>query len=166
MRRFLGPVAAIAIAAAVPLAAAPSAEAHSPGGGYGYPGGGWGGGPMMGGGQAPGWGMAGPGYGHGWMMGPAWGRGRGYAPGWMMPGYGPPAAYGFGRGRADLDLSTDDVKDYLAGMIRNPRLKVGTVAKEDDDTIVADVVTKDRDVLVQRFEFNRHSGQYRPKETQ
>jgi hypothetical protein len=39
-----------------------------------------------------------------------------------------------------------------------------TVKKQDADTIVADVVTKDNASLVQRFSVNRHTGFYRPDE--
>lgn len=81
-------------------------------------------------------------------------------------GYGP--GYGMGPGRYgqqdNLNLSTDDVKNYLERWIAiqgNPRLKVGDVKEKDADTIEADIVTKDNS-LVQRFVVNRHNGFYRP----
>ena len=136
--------------------------------GYGYGphwgmmGGGWGGygwgyGPgMMGGGYGPGY-MMGPGYGqHGWMM-----RGGGYG-----GGYGPGMMYGRGNygGQGDLKLTTDQVKQYLEQMMRNPNLKVGEVKEKDADTIVAEIVTKDKDALVQRLQFNRHNGFIQPEQ--
>ncbi|WP_217427158.1 hypothetical protein [Pandoraea eparura] len=44
----------------------------------------------------------------------------------------------------------------------NPRLKLGKVVERDADTITADVVTSEKDVVVQRYEINRHSGFIRP----
>ena len=128
--------------------------------GYAQP---YGGGPgwMMGGGYGPGWmmngygpGMMGGGYGPGGMMGgPGWGGG--YGPGWMH-GYGP----GYGR---ELNLTADDVKNYLEQMIQNPRLKVGEVKQTDDNTITATIVTKDKEAIVQKFAVNRHTGIWRPQ---
>ena len=120
--------------------------------GYGYgPG-------MMGGyGYGPGM-MGGYGYGPGNMMG-GYGMmyGRGYGPGMMGPGW-----YG---GQGNLNLSADNVKNYLErwiGVQGNPRLKVGDVKEEDADTIEADIVTKEGNALVQRFTVNRHTGFYQP----
>lgn len=139
-------------------------------------------GPGMMGGYGPGYGMMGGGYGPGYgpgMMGsygPGWMMGGGYGPGWMMgggygPGYGPGMMGGYGPGyygrQANLNLSTDDVKTYFELMIAvqgNPRLKVGDVKEKDANTIVADIVTKDKDALVQRFAVDRHTGFYRPEE--
>ena len=128
-----------------------------------YMGGGYGPGYGHMGGYGPGYGMGpgmmggyGPGYGPG-MMGP--GYGRGYGPG-MMGGYGP--GYGPGYGR-DLNLSTDDVKNNLERMIRNPNLKVGEVKEQGKDEIVATIVTKDKDALVQKIVVNRHTGFFRPE---
>jgi hypothetical protein len=120
--------------------------------GYGY---------GMRGGYGPGY-MMGPGYGPGYMMGPA------YGPGWMMNGYrggyGPGMmAYGPGY-RGDLHLSTDQVKNYLERTIRNPNLTVGDVKEKDADTIVAEIVTKDKDALVQKLDVNRHTGYMQPEE--
>ncbi len=133
--------AALAIAAAAPAAAQP----------YGY-----GHGYMMGPGY--GGGMMGPGYGggydHGYMMGP--GYGRGYGPG-MMYGYGP-------ANQGGMNLTVDQVKQYLAQMIRNPNLTVGDVKEKDADTIVAEIVTKQGNSLVQRLDFNRHNGFVQPEQ--
>src|SRR5581483_1815241 len=107
----------------------------------------------------------------------------GYPGGWwgpmspgMMRGYG--SGYGFGMigaggsspgwngSRADLNLSTDDVKSYFERSIAwqgNPRLKVGDVKEQDADTIVTDIVTKDNS-LVERFIINRHNGIFRRSE--
>jgi len=123
--------------------------------------------------------LAGPALAHGqggYGMGPGMmgdygqGQGSGYGPGYgygmgpgMMGGYGP----GYGPGaQGDLKLTTDSVKSYLERMIAmqgNPHVKVGEVKEKDTDTITADIVTKDKDALVQRFEVNRHTGFYRPE---
>jgi len=96
------------------------------------------------------------------MAGPGmWG---GYGPG-IMRGYGP-GIMSQGWNTTNLNLSTDDVKNYLDRRIvweGNPRLKVGDVKEKDADTIVADIVTKDNS-LVQRFVINRRNGIFRPAE--
>lgn len=124
------------------------------------------------GGYGPGW-MMGPGYGSGpgWMMqgGPGWMGGGGYGPGWMMRGYygrgmGPGMMYGYGYGSQDnMKLTTDQVKKYLGQMIRNPNLIVGDVKEKDADTIMAEIVTKKGNELVQRLDFNRHTGFVHPE---
>jgi hypothetical protein len=128
-------------------------------------------GPVMA--QSYGYGMMGGGYGPGWMMGPGYGPGMmggyggGYGPGWMhgYGGYGPGMMYGYGpSNQGNLDLSVDQVKQYLEHMIRNPNLKVGDVKEKDDDTIVAEIVTKQGDSLVQRLDFNRHTGFVQPEQ--
>jgi hypothetical protein len=143
--------------------------------GYGMMGGGYGPGYMMGPGYSPG--MMGS-YGPGYMMGPGYGPGMmgGYGPGYMMRGYGggygPGMMGGYGyhgyhgnQGyQGNLNLSTDQVKKYLELTIRNPNLKVGEVKEKDADTIVADIVTKDKDALVQRLDFNRHNGFIQPEQ--
>ena len=138
--------------------------------GYGMMGG-YGPGYMMG--PGCGYGMMG-GYRCGYMMGPGYGRGMmggygGYGPGWMMHGYGyGPGMMGYGPryygSQGDLKLTTDQVKNYLEQMIRNPNLKVGDVKEKDADTIVAEIVTKDKDALVQRLDFNRHTGYVQPEQ--
>ena len=137
--------------------------------GYGMMGGGYGPrygmGPGMMGGYGPGYGMMGPGVmggygpgmtGYGGGYGPGVMRGYGYGPGMMGPGY-----YG---NQGNLNLTTDQVKNFLEQMIRNPNLKVGDVKEKDADTIVADIVTKDRNALVQRLEVNRHNGFMHPEQ--
>jgi hypothetical protein len=98
-------------------------------------------------------------YGPGLMTG-GYGRGYhgGYGPGMM--GYGP----GYYGNQGDLKLTTDQVKNYLEQMIRNPNLKVGDVKEKDADTIVAEIVTKDKDALVQCLDFNRHNGFVQPEQ--
>jgi hypothetical protein len=161
-------------AALLTLGLAVPANAQPYGGGYGP---GWG---MMGGyggGYGPGYGMMGGGYGPGWGMGPGMmggygpgygmmgGYGPGYGRGYMMgPGYGPGMGYGYGPGYGrDLNLSTDDVKNYLERMIRNPNLKVGEVKEQGQDEITATIVTKDKDALVQKLVVNRHTGFFQPE---
>jgi hypothetical protein len=152
----IGAAALAATALAIPAQAQP----------YGYgPG-------MMGPGY--GYGMMGPGYGYGmmgrWGRGPGWMmRGYGYGPGWgMMGGYGP-GMMGYGPGwgygnQGNLNLTTDQVKNYFEHMIRNPNLKVGDVKEKDSDTITADIVTKQGDQLVQRIDVNRHNGYMQPEQ--
>lgn len=125
-------------------------------------------------GYGPGYMGQGQGYGSGYMMGPGYGpgmRGGGYGPGWGMmgggngPGYGPGMMYGQGyANQDDMKLTTDQVKNYLTQMIRNPNLSVGDVKEKDADTIVADVVTKQGNSLVQRLDFNRHNGFVQPEQ--
>ena len=109
-----------------------------------YGAGGWG--PGMMGGYAMGPGMMGRyGYGMGpWMMGPQW-----------------------NYRQTVLDLSPDDVRNYFEGWLAwqgNPRVKLGNVTEKDADTITADIVTTDKDGLVQRFAVNRHTGVSQPSE--
>ena len=106
------------------------------------------------------WGMMGPNM----MAGPGmWG---GYGPD-IMRGYGPGVTGpGWNTSGRDLNLSTDNVKDYFERWLAwqgNPRLKVGDVKEKDADTIVADIVTKDNS-LVQRFVVSRRNGYFRPSE--
>jgi hypothetical protein len=157
--------AAMAAAAALGVNATAYAQMM---GGYG---GGYGPGYMMGPGYGGGYGpgMMG-GYGPGYTMGPGMGYGGGYGPGYMMRGYGggygPGMMGGYGNQgyQGNLNLSTDQVKQYLKQMIRNPNLKVGDVKEKDADTIVADIVTKDKNALVQRLDFNRHNGFVQPEQ--
>ena len=121
---------------------------------------------MMGGGYGPGYGMGYGmmgGYGPGGMMGPGYGGG-GYGPGWGG-GRGPGMMYGYGPGnQGNLNLSVDQVKNYFEQMIRNPNLKVGDVKEKDADTIVAEIVTKQGNSLVQRVDVNRHNGFMQPEQ--
>jgi hypothetical protein len=71
--------------------------------------------------------------------------------------------YGYGN-QANLNLSVDQVKQHLEQMIRNPNLKVGEVKEKDADTIVAEIVTKQGDSLVQRLDVNRHNGFIKPEQ--
>ena len=134
-------------------------------------------GPGMMGGCGPGW-MMGQGYGPGMMgrYGPGWGGdpgsmmrgwGGGYGPGMMGQGYGPGMMYGYGSGyygQGNLNLSADQVKNYFDQMIRNPNLKVGDVKEKDADIIVAEIVTKQGNSLVQRIDVNRHTGYMQPEQ--
>jgi hypothetical protein len=138
-------VAAIAVTAAW-LAEPVQAQPYGPGPGYGF---------GMRGGYGPGygpdcprWGMNGPG--PRWMHGGrGWGRGPGQGPGWHAPA-------------GDLKLTIDDVKmrfDRWLAWRGNSRLKLGEVKSRDEDTIVADIVTKDNS-LVERFAIDRHTGYF------
>lgn len=100
-------------------------------------------------------------YGRG-MMGGGYG-----GPGWMHGGYGmgPGMMYGGGYGNeGNLNLTVDRVKTYLQQMIRNPNLKVGDVKEKDADTIVAEIVTKQGNSIVQKLDFNRHNGFVQPEQ--
>ncbi|NIR84332.1 MAG: hypothetical protein GWN53_11435 [Gammaproteobacteria bacterium] len=132
---------------------------------------------MMGQGMGPG--MMGPGqYGRGMgpgMMGPGQ-YGRGMGPGMMGPGqYGPgttergPYGQGMGPGPGmrvvpDRDLSADDVRhffDHWVQMHGLSGLQVGKVEQKGEDTIVAELTTKDG-TLVQRYNVDRHTGAVQP----
>ncbi len=115
----------------------------------------------------PGWMMGGGygGYGPGWMMRSGYGPGNGYGPG-MMGGWGgggPGWMHGWGRGYGSgVNLTADNVKTFLEQRMLNPRLKVGEVT-QTDDTITATIVTKDKDVVVQKFSIDRNNGYWRPE---
>ena len=91
-----------------------------------------------------------------WMMGR----------GWM----GPVSMYGTGPGGGawsglDLDLTVDQVKSNMEQWLRaagNSHLKIGTVTQRDIDTVTVDILTIDKDGLVQRYEINRHTGLTQP----
>ncbi len=81
--------------------------------------------------------------------------------------------YGMGRGltpcsenvRADMDrdLSVKDVTEMLQFRLNrwnNDRLKIGKVVEKDDDTIIAEIVTKDGS-LVDRLAIDRDTGSQR-----
>jgi hypothetical protein len=149
---------AAAFAAAVTLGFGPRANAQPYGGGWGMMG-------NVGPGYGPGYGMMG-GYGPGYGMMGGYGPGC-YGPATMNGGCGPGMGYGPGYGRGDLNLSTDNVRDYFARWIAaqgNTHLKVGDVKEQGTDTIVADIVTQDNS-LVQEFVVDRHTGIYRPEQT-
>ncbi|MGR9577944.1 hypothetical protein [Pandoraea sputorum] len=110
-----------------------------------------------------------------------WGCAQGYGPGMMRDGY---AGRMMGQGMMDgpggcapcadpdrfpqrekLNLSVDQVRSNMESWLRragNPRLKVGKVAERDADTVSVEVVTVEKNVLVQRYDVNRHSGCIRP----
>ena len=138
-------------------------------GGIGY---GWWGPGMMGPGMfGPGMmgqGTRGPGLSAPWMIGPGM-----MAPGmmgpWMMsPWMMGPGMMGYGWGplgpggqQSNLNLSASDVKSSLErwiAMAGNSRIKVGNVSEKDASTITADIVTADKEALVQRFSVDRRTG--------
>ncbi len=78
--------------------------------------------------------------------------------GGMYGGYGKHRFY-----KGDLDLTVEQVKDIIEGRLAsqgNKNLKVGEVKAIDDDTVYAQIVTKDGS-LVQELEIDRDTG--RPK---
>ena len=132
-------------------------RSNMPMGGYGMMGGGYQGGmPMMGPGMM-GSGMMGPGMMGSGMMGP------GMMGGSMMSGCG----YGMGMAGGQplrSDLTADEVEhmmEHRVAWANNPNLKVGTVKATDEDTIEADIVTKDGS-LVRKFKIDRHTGRMQP----
>ena len=142
-RKFPGG-AVFALATALLLGSAGIAAAHGAGGG----------------GRGPGYGM-----GPGMMMGPQGGQGYGMGPGMMGP-QGPQGGQGMmapgaGSGQPAKDLTAEDVRARLETWLTrmgNPRLEVGEVKEVDEDTIIADIVTKEGKVVVDRFRINRHTG--------
>lgn len=119
----------------------------------------------------------GDGYGPGWMMG-----GGGYGPG-MMGGCGPGGMHGYGRGgygpgygpggyaqgaRTDLHLTVPQVTQRMDAWLKaigNPNITLGPVVEKNMNTITAEVVTKQKNALVQRYDINRHTGAVTPDDT-
>ena len=63
-----------------------------------------------------------------------------------------------------MQLSADDVRVFFERYLEslaNARLKLGKVTEADNDTITAEIVTVD-DLLVEKFEVDRHTGVIRP----
>ena len=111
---------------------------------------------------------AGPGMMSGYGAGPGMMSGYGVGPG-MMGGFGMgPGMMGWGgqvQRPVDLKLSVSDVKLYFErwlALAGNPHVKVGNVVAKNADTITADIVTTDKDALVQRYDVNPHTGFFRP----
>ena len=106
---------------------------------------GMGGCPMMGGMMGSGQGMQGM-----MGMGCPW-----CGPGMMGSGYATP--------QVNVNLSVSDVTSYLERWVAgNPNIKVANVVEKDANTITADILTKDKDALVQRYTFDRRTGFYHP----
>ena len=130
---------------------------------------GMGGCPMMGGMMGSGMqGMGGPGMqgmmGQGMpMMGTGMGtgmQGMGMGCPWCGPGM---MGSGYATPQVNVNLSVGDVTSYLERWVAgNPNIKVANVVEKDANTITADIVTKDKDALVQRYTFDRRSGFYQP----
>lgn len=147
----LSGVGLLAVIAAAPAMSQPyyGDGSYSPGmmGGYGA-----GPGMMMGGG------MMGPGMMGGYGMGPGMMMGRGM----MGPGM---MGWGWDYRQLNLNLSANDVKAFFERMLvlrGNPHVKVGTVTEKDANTVSVDIVTTDKDGLVQRFNVDRRTGTFRP----
>jgi hypothetical protein len=118
--------------------------------------------PMMGSGMQ---GMGGPGM-QG-MMGqgmPMMGSGMQGMMGMGCPWCGPGMmGSGYAIPQVNVNLSVSDVTSYLERWaVGNPNIKVGNVVEKDANTITADILTKDKDALVQRYTFDRRTGFYRP----
>ena len=129
---------------------------------------GMGGCPMMGGMMGSGMPMMGSGMpmmgsGMQGMMGqgmPTMGTGMGMGCPWCGPGM---MGSGYATPQVNVNLSVSDVTSYLERWVAgNPNIKVANVVEKDANTITADIVTKDKDALVQRYTFDRRSGFYQP----
>ncbi len=126
---------------------------------------GMGGCPMMGGMMGSGMPMMGSGMqgmmGQGMpMMGTGMGMGMGMGCPWCGPGM---MGSGYATPQVNVNLSVSDVTSYLERWVAgNPNIKVANVVEKDANTITADIVTKDKDALVQRYTFDRRSGFYQP----
>jgi hypothetical protein len=70
---------------------------------------------------------------------------------------------GYATPQVNVNLSVSDVTSYLERWVAgNPNIKIANVVEKDANTITADIVTKDKDALVQRYTFDRRSGFYQP----
>ena len=151
-RTLIATVAVVAVLGAVALTAI-AVDAHGPRWGMGYGGANYGGGPCW---MSPDGGY-GPGMGYGWGRGH--GRGMmGYGPG--MGGYNPM----WGGQVLAKELTVDDVKAFFEQRIAwrgNPNVMLGGVTEKDENTIVAEIVTKDGS-LVHRIEVDRKTGRHNP----
>jgi hypothetical protein len=121
---------------------------------------GMGGCPMMGGMMGSGQGMQG-------MMGsgmPMMGSGMQGMMGMGCPWCGPGMmGSGYATPQVNVNLSVSDVTTYLERWAAgNPNIKVANVVEKDANTITADILTKDKDALVQRYTFDRRTGFYHP----
>jgi hypothetical protein len=128
---------------------------------------GMGGCPMMGGMMGSGMqGMGGPGMqgmmGQGMqgMMGSGMQGMMGMGCPWCGPGM---MGSGYATPQVNVNLSVSDVTSYLERWAAgNPNIKVANVVEKDANTITADILTKDKDALVQRYTFDRRTGFYHP----
>lgn len=106
------------------------------------------------------------GSGGGMMGGPMMGPGM-MGPGMMGPNGCPGCGMMWNNQPRNLNLSVADVRANLERSLEwrhSTRLKVGPVVETDANTITADIVTADRNVLVERYAVDRHTGYYRPAE--
>ena len=71
--------------------------------------------------------------------------------------------WGYATPQPSVNLSVADVKAYLDRWVAgNPNIQVANVVEQDANTITADIVTKDKAGLVQRYTFDKRTGFYRP----
>jgi hypothetical protein len=69
---------------------------------------------------------------------------------------------GYATPQPSINLSVNDVKAYLDRWVAgNPNIQVANVVEQDANTITADILTKDKGGLVQRYTFDRRTGFYR-----
>lgn len=99
------------------------------------------------------------------LMGPGMMGGPGMTGhGMMGPGMMNHGMMGMMGRPANLNLSPDDVRISLErwlAMSGNAAVKVGTVTAKDASTVTAEIVTVDKNEVVQRFSVDRNSGIYR-----
>jgi hypothetical protein len=85
----------------------------------------------------------------------------------MMGGGFGPGMMGWGEwdDRADLNLTVDQVTRRFERRLAtngNRRVKLGAVTEKDERTITVDIVTTDKEGLVQRLAIDRKTGAMRP----
>ena len=79
---------------------------------------------------------------------------------WCGPGM---MGWGYATPQPSVNLTASDVKIFLDRWVAgNPNIQVANVVEQDANTITADIVTKDKGGLVQRYTFDRQTGFYRP----
>ena len=93
----------------------------------------------------------------GWHMGPMMGSGMGQ--GMRQDQMGPDMMQPLRE-----DLTAKDVKHMMEHRLAwrgNPNVKVGKVEEQDDDTIIAEIVTQEGS-FVERMKVDRHTGMMQP----
>lgn len=127
---------------------------------------------MQGQGMPRGQGMMGPqgqGMMRGQQMGPGPGMGSGQGlmrgPGSSCPGCGMMGGGMAGAAQTAVELEVAEVRAMMeqrVALTGNPRLAVGNVRRSDAGIILAEIVTKDEDALVNRFAVNPMTGEIWP----
>jgi hypothetical protein len=106
-------------------------------------------------------------YGQGMGPGPGMGSGQGLlrGPGYACPGCGMRGSGMAGAAQTAVDLDVADVRAMMeqrVALTGNPRLAVGEVRRSDAGIIIAEIVTKAENALVNRFAVNPNTGEVWP----